>query len=105
MCVSECSISESSSDCQHGLYHSVKCLCSLLTSKLIFFFFFGSNAGGSYFRAGESGPKQEAFGAEVDRGQWLIPPESSKRGMERWGGKRDVLYEGKQREKHTQPYL
>lgn len=37
--------------------------------------FFGSDAS-SYFRAGTSGPKHEALGAEVDRGQWLIPPES-----------------------------
>lgn len=63
-------------------------------------FFFGSDASCSYFRAGTSGPKHEAFGAEVDRGQWLIPPESLKRdGM----GKQqeDVLYVGEQKEKHT----
>lgn len=52
------------------------------------------------------GQSRKTFGAEVDRGQWLIPPESSRRdGV----GKRDrdVLYEGKQREreKGTQPNL
>lgn len=57
------------------------------------FYVFGSNAGGSYFRAEKSGLKQEPFGAEVDRGQWLIPPESSK--SDGVGEQeKDVLYEG-----------
>lgn len=96
-----CLATEVSCDCQHGLYHSGKCLCSFLTGQL-WSFFFGSNAGGPYFRAGESGPKQEPFGAEVDPGQWLIPPEGSRRdGVGKQ--ERDVLHEiEREREKHTQ---
>lgn len=48
---------------------------------------------GLVFLAEKSGLKQEPFGAEVDRGQWLIPPESSKSdGVGKQ--EKDVLYEG-----------
>lgn len=43
------------------------------------FFFFWLECWWPFFRAGESGPNQEPFGAEVDPGQWLIPPEGSRR--------------------------
>lgn len=63
--------------------------------------FIGSNAGGSYFRAGESGPKQEWFCAEVDRGQWLIPPENSR--SDGGGKARQTCYmkEGRERNTHN----
>lgn len=65
----------------------------LIFDRTTLIFLFGSNAAGSYFSAGESGPKQELFGAEVDRGQWLIPPESLRRdGVGKQ--ERDVLYGG-----------
>lgn len=72
---------------------------SLIYDRTTLVCFFGSDAGCSDFRAGTSGPKHEPFGAEVDRGHRLIPPESLKRdGMGKQ--QKDVLYVG-EKEKYT----